>query len=124
MPILLVFLLTAACLPIEWPAPPFGLGRESSAALTAAAVFLPLTAAAALRGWVLRSLGRDPGRRIDVAQTYTWVRRGLFFVNVGAVGLSVLGLGWGWAVQQTLVAVQDGKPVLLPFAEFAVPLPY
>ena len=60
MPILIVFVLTASCLPAPWPAPPFGLGPGGSAALMAAAVILPLMAAFALRGWAIRAVRRDP----------------------------------------------------------------
>lgn len=34
MPILLILLVTAACLPVPWPAPPLGIGPEGAAALT------------------------------------------------------------------------------------------
>jgi STE24 endopeptidase len=124
MPILLVFLLAAVCLPIGWPPPPFGLGPAGSAALTLAAVGAPLAAAFALRTWVVRSLRDDPTRRVEVAQGYSRLRRVLFFGNVGAVALAVLGLGWGWTVQHVLVIERGGERVLAPFAELAVPLPY
>jgi STE24 endopeptidase len=124
MPILLIFLLAAACLPVEWPAPPFGLGPGGSAALTAAAVGLPLLAAFALRTWVVRTLARHPDRRSGVGQGYVRLRRVLFFVNVGAVALSIVGLGWGWTTQHLLTVPWNGDEILAPFAELAVPLPY
>jgi Zn-dependent protease with chaperone function len=125
MPILLVFLLTAACLDrIDWPSPPLGLGPRPAVALTAAAVLLPLVAAFAARTWAVRALGRDPSRRVEVAQGYARLRRLLFFVNLGAVAVAVLVLGWGWAVHRTLTVTHDGRPELAPFAELAVPLPY
>lgn len=128
MPILLIFLLTAACLPIEWCAPPFGLGVWGSAGLTAAAVALPLAAALALRTWAVRTLRGGEAPQSHVARVYSRLRRALFFVNIGAVALAVLGLGWGWTVQQLLAMDRpDDVPQpdrLLPFAELAVPLPY
>jgi STE24 endopeptidase len=124
MPILLVFALTAACLPVDWPAPLVGGGVETAAGLTAGAVGLSLAAALSLRVWVVRTLRREPVRKAAVAQTYTRFRRVLFFTNVGLAAVCVLVFGWGWLAQQSLVVDWGGKPVLAPFAELAVPLPY
>jgi Zn-dependent protease with chaperone function len=131
MPILLVFVLTAACLPVPWPRSPLGLDPEQSAALTAAAVAFALSAAFAVRTWVVRSLARDPGRRPEVGMGYARLRRVLFFANLGLVALAILGLGWG-ATVRTLTGVlpqPDGDEALswdgAPFgAELLVPLPY
>jgi Zn-dependent protease with chaperone function len=124
MPILLVFALVAACLTNDWPAPPFAPERTAAVALTTGAVALVLTAALILRTWVVRTLRRDPGRRIEVARAYGWWRRVLFFVNIGAAAACVLGFGWGWLTQQELLVSWNGKDLLAPFAELAVPLPY
>jgi Zn-dependent protease with chaperone function len=123
MPILLVFLLTAACLPVPWT-DPFGLGPRASVGLTAAAVLLPLVAAFTLRTWVVRTLSRQPGRKVDVGNGYLRLRRLLFFVNLGAVGLAVVGLGWGKTARESLMIAWDSATILAPFAELAVPLPY
>ncbi len=137
MPLLTVFLLTAACLPVAWWESPLGLDRRESARFTAAAVAAPLLLAFGLRTWVVRTLRRDPFRRPTVARAYGRLRQLLYFFNVGCVLLAVLGLGWGHTVQETLsvertVPWSDGRghvfhdrlPVMLPFAELAVPLPY
>src|SRR5262245_31214280 len=124
MPILLVFALTAACLPVKWPAPMVGDGPDSAVRLTTAAVAFSLMAAMALRTWVVRTLVRNPSRKIEVAQGYSRLRRLLFFVNIGLVVLCVVVFGWGWAVRWVFgVSGEDwqGAP---PFAELAVPLPY
>ncbi|QJW95669.1 M48 family metallopeptidase [Frigoriglobus tundricola] len=124
MPILLVFALVAACLPIDWPVPPFAPERETAAALTGGSVALVLALAFGLRTWVVVTLRRDPDRRIEVAQAYGRCRRLLFFVNIGAVAACVLSFGWGWLVRSQLQVQWNGESQLAPFAEFAVPLPY
>ncbi len=124
MPILLVFALIAACLPVEWPQPPFAPERETAFALTVGAVTLVLALALALRTWVIRTLRRDPTRRYEVARAYNWWRRALFFVNIGMVAACVLVFGWGWLAQRELLIFWNKSAQLAPFAELAVPLPY
>jgi STE24 endopeptidase len=124
MPILLVFALTAACLPVDWPAPLFGGGLETAATFTITAVSLSLVAAFALRTWVIRTLQRSPDRKIEVAQVYGRLRRRLFFTNMGMVATCVLVFGWGWLTKKLLLVDWGGQERLAPFAELAVPLPY
>jgi STE24 endopeptidase len=128
MPILLVFALTAACLPVKWQAPLFGGGHEAAIAFAAIAVGFSLFAAIFLRTWVVRTLHREPIRKGEVASVYSRLRRLMFFVNVGLVALCVLVFGWGELVRSTLVYEGEvdpfGDPLLMPFAELAVPLPY
>lgn len=124
MPILLVLFVTAACLPVPWPAPPLGLAAGGAAGLTGGLVAASLLTAAALRTWVVRALGRDPTRRVEVGRVYGRLRRLLGLTNMALSAAAVAGLGWGWAVQNTLTVVRDGYDLLAPFAELAVPLPY
>jgi STE24 endopeptidase len=134
MPILLVFALIAACLPIDWPEPvwwnnhgfdsPQEPAPETALAVSTGAVGGVLLIAFALRTWVVRTLRRDPGRRIEVARVYGRARRALFFLNVSTAAACVLGFGWGWLVQHDLMVERGGKQVVAPFAELAVPLPY
>jgi STE24 endopeptidase len=124
MPILLVFALVAACLPVEWPEPPYNPPYEVALGLTGGSVALVLAVALVLRGWVIRTLRRDPTRRIEVAHAYGRWRRILFFVNISTAAMCVLGFGWGWLVRRELVVSWAGRLELAPFAEFAVPLPY
>lgn len=123
MPILVILFLTAACMPAPWPNP-FGLSLRQSAFATAVAISVPIGCAIAVRRWVLRTLKRDPDRRAEVGDRYDRIRRGLFFMNVGAVILAVLGSGWGASVWNALTISWHGHQELLPFAELAVPLPY
>jgi Zn-dependent protease with chaperone function len=124
MPILLVFVLIAACLPLPWREPPLGPPRAAAAALTGGAVAAVLAAAFVLRTWVVRTLCREPARRIEVAHAYGRWRRILFFVNIGTAAACVLAFGWGWLTQHELLVSWHGKTELAPFAELAVPLPY
>jgi Zn-dependent protease with chaperone function len=127
MPILLVFALTAACVPVRWPAPLVGGGEEVAVGFAAGVVALSLAAAFALRTWVIRALRRDPGRKMEVAVAYGWFRRLFFFANLGLVAASVVAFGWGWYVQNTLIVFDTAggsRATLAPFAELAVPLPY
>ena len=124
MPILLVFALTAACLPIEWPAPLLGGGVELAITSTAAALAISWAGSIVVRVWVVRSLRRDPLRKPAVVAVYSRFRRLMFFANIGLVALCVLVFGWGWATQQVLLVEWHGHLRLAPFAELAVPLPY
>jgi Zn-dependent protease with chaperone function len=127
MPILLIFALTAACVPVRWPAPLVGGGEEIAVGFAVGTVALSLFAALALRTWVIRTLRRDPGRKVEVAVAYGWCRRLLFFANLGLAVACVVAFGWGWYVQNTLIMFDppgSSRAVLAPFAELAVPLPY
>src|SRR5687768_15119662 len=124
MPILLVFALTAACLPIDWPAPLVGGGVEVAAALTGAAVGTSLLGAMLVRVWVVRALRREPMRKSSVVGAYSRIRRFMFFANLALVALCVLVFGWGWATHQLFVIEWNGRSQLAPFAELGVPLPY
>lgn len=124
MPILLVFSLAAACIPVDWPAPLVGGGVEVAVALSALAVGASLSVAVSLRRWVIRTLRQDYGRKIEVAQVYSRIRRLMLYVNLGLVAACVVAFGWGWAVQRTLVVEWHGQWRLAPFAELIVPLPY
>jgi len=126
MPILVVFALTAACLPVRWPAPVFGHGATAAVGFTFAAVCLSVIISFAIRTWVVRVLRVNPSRRSEVAETYIRLRRIMFFTNVALVGLCVLVFGWGWFVQRTFVVSDphDYGLLLAPFAELLVPMPY
>src|SRR5579872_261652 len=124
MPILLIFALVAACLPVKWPAPLFGGGLETAMSFTVTAVLLSLSSAYALRTWVVRTLAQSPDRKIEVAQAYAYFRRSLFFINMGLIATCVLLFGWGWLTQEVFTQELNGRQILAPFAELAVPLPY
>jgi Zn-dependent protease with chaperone function len=115
-------------LPVRWPEPLLGGAKGVAVGFAAASVALSLLIAIGLRTWVVRTLHRTPIRKVEVVNVYSRVRRVMFFVNVGLAALAVLVFGWGWFVRETLVVPGrfdvHGDPLLLPFAELAVPLPY
>ena len=123
MPILLVLLLSAACLPTEWPNP-LELSPPIAAVCTAAVVLVPLTLSFLLRTWVVRSLARDPSDRCEVGTFYDRARRMLFSLNLGLVAAAIAGLGWGPAVWDRFTLEWRGQTLLVPFGELAVVLPY
>jgi STE24 endopeptidase len=123
MPIFLILTLVAACLPVPWPEPLFG-DLETAATFTVTTVTLLLSAAYALRTWVIFTLNRSPSRKLEVAQVYARFRRHLFFINMGMAAICVLLFGWGRLTQELLVVNWNGELIPAPFAELTVPLPY
>jgi STE24 endopeptidase len=126
MPILLVFALTAACMPVGWPEPLVGGGERAAAGLTVAAVGLSALLSFAVRTWVVRTLRGSPSRKIEVMDGYARLRRVLLFVNLGLAASCVLAFGWGWYVHEAARVADPlgGDPLLAPFAELLVPAPY
>ncbi|HEV3386750.1 MAG TPA: M48 family metalloprotease, partial [Gemmata sp.] len=127
MPLFLIFTLVAACFPFPWPEPwkEIGEGRETAISFTITAVCISLSAAFALRTWVILTLQKSPGRKVEVAQAYARLRRYMYFINLGISAICILVFGWGWLVTKELLVVDwGGEAMLAPFAELAVPLPY
>ncbi|MBA4186937.1 MAG: hypothetical protein C0467_02860 [Planctomycetaceae bacterium] len=126
MPILLVFAITAACLPVRWPAPLIGDGVNVAVGFTAVALFLSLSISITLRTWVVRTLRASPARKSEVAETYIRIRRIMLFANMGLVAMCIFVFGWGWFVQRTFVVfdTHESEFLLAPFAELLVPAPY
>jgi Zn-dependent protease with chaperone function len=123
MPILLVLLLSAACLPVAWPNP-LNLSSRESLLATAVVVLIPLAVATMLRRRVVNALHRDPFRRTEIGAAYDRIRRIMLFLNLGLIALAVAGLGWGQAVWAKFTMEWNGEPTLVPFGELAVVLPY
>lgn len=123
MPILLVLLLSAACVPAEWPNP-LGLEPRDSTILTAAAVLLSLSTAFALRTWVVAGIARDPQRRVAIGTRYDRLRRILLFSNLALVALLIATFGWGPAVWSRFTVEWNGESLLAPLGELAVIAPY
>jgi STE24 endopeptidase len=120
MPLLLLLLLTLACLPIEWPRPMFGLGPEGSAALTGVVVVGLLVVARLFTAATIRQIVRDPNERESVCRAHGLRRLILFFLNLGGFAVVLIYCGWGWTVREVLTF--DGR--YLPGAELIVLAPY
>lgn len=124
MPLVTLFLLLAACLPVAWPQSPLGLSPRASLLATTLAVAFSLSLSAMLSRWVVRTLRTDPFRWVEVVGLYLRVRTILYFLNLSLVIGIILGLGWGATVQQWCLVEHHGELVLAPLAELLVPLPY
>ncbi len=122
MPFLILLFLVLTALPLPWPDPPFGWHLRGSLLATAAAVALPVAAAAGLARRTRRRLLSEPGHREQILRSYA---RGRLLSVLGLMAAHVLaltGLGWGWAVR-TLTGTT--APEELPFgAELLVMAPF
>lgn len=112
--------LFLACLPIDWPPPPNGLGPRGSAVLTACTVVVLLIISRLFTLGTVARLARDPGDREGAGRAHSLRRLLFFFLNLGGFGLVLVGCGWGWSVRQLLTV--DG--LYLPGAELLILAPY
>jgi STE24 endopeptidase len=125
MPFLLLISLMLACLPIPWPAPPFGFSALQSTLATAGALLAVLLATALIAHRTTSRLATRPQRRAETLRRYDIARRLHFFATLGAFGLTLYSLGWGWTVQTVArVPRSDGPPALAPGAELLILLPF
>lgn len=120
MPLLLLLCLILACLPIDWPGPPFGLGPAAGAALTAGVVVGLLVIARLFTTATLTQLGQRPDDRDLILRAHVLRRRAYFFLGLAGFGLMLGGCGWGFTA--TRVMTVDDQ--LLPGAELVVLAPY
>ncbi len=124
MPILLILLTIAACLPTSRFARPDGFTRLDSAVATLVTMALPVLLTALACRWAVRTLAADPAARPRVARRYGWARRRLPLLTLLAAVLSVVGWGWSDTVAQTAAVRVGFYWRLAPFAELLMPLPY
>lgn len=102
MPLLLLLLLTLACLPIDWPAPILDVGHTGSAALTGGIVAGLLLIARLFTSLTLHRLQRDPDDRLAASRAHGLRRLAFFFLNVTGFALALIPAGWGWTVRESL----------------------
>ncbi len=117
MPILIILLLAAACLPVAWPAPFIPLDASEVAGFAGAFVVGSVSLTALLSASVARRARYD---RPFAVGLYLRQRQRLATGNLLGTAALVLG-GWGWAVRE-LASDESGR--LFPFAELLVPAPY
>jgi Zn-dependent protease with chaperone function len=131
MPLLLLISLLIACLPLDWPEPPNGIGVPGSAILTGSVVAGLLIVARAFS--LLTSFRIASGvDHVAVARADALRRRLFYYLVIGGLWFIVLRCGWGWASRDLLTAHQymnDGNSVTeiappIPGAEVLVLVPY
>ncbi len=132
MPLLLLLLLTVACLPenwrrvLDWGSPVRDF--EVSAALTWGGVGLVVASAAAIARWVERSIRRHQDARDFVLGRYASLKffHLLFFISFYICALYLLG--WGWAVQSLSSLAGGPSPerasLMLPGTEVLLLAPF
>ncbi len=103
MPLLLLLLLTVACLPENWPLThDWGSQTRSlelSSAFTWGGIVLVVAAAAALASWVRRSIRNRPEPRESILRRYLSWKFYHLVLLIGFYVVSLYLLGWGWTVQ-------------------------
>src|SRR4051794_2632168 len=83
MPLLLLVSLIIACLPLEWPGPPAGVGVRGSAVLTGSVVILLLITSRVFSLVTVFRVARHPEAREAIGRAHS-LRRLLFvFLNLG-----------------------------------------
>jgi Zn-dependent protease with chaperone function len=124
MPLLLLLMLTLACLPDHWPPPWAWIGSaEWTIVYTWLAVVAVVAFAGLLTAHMRRLLARAPGQRERLLHRYhTWRfyhQIGLFLIY----GVVLYIFKWGWAVQ--ILSAPAGPPdaPLFPGAELFVLAP-
>jgi Zn-dependent protease with chaperone function len=132
MPILLLLLLTVACLLERFPPPPVAElvvpTPALCAVLTWAGVALLLLLAYVI-GWLVRRQARSNYLdREHIQRRFANWRSGHMLAMVIFYGLALYVLGWGWTVQKLcewLVPAQGSRALpLLPGAEFVILAPF
>lgn len=123
MQFLVLLLLSVACMPIRWPAPPDWIGYRGGILLTWGAVASIVGAVLGLARWTRGTLSRDPSLSLMILRRQGKWR---FYHLISMVGVFVLALyvfGWGWIVQG---GVPPDLPAVdqLPGAELLVLAPF
>ena len=131
MPLLLLLLLTVACLPENWPLildwGSFRINLLFASGLTWLGIALIIFAAAWLAHKVQLSIRAHPQARETLLQQYARRRYYHLLGLIGFYTLALYVLGWGWSIQSlgALVDASEGKShVLLPGTELLLLAPF
>jgi Zn-dependent protease with chaperone function len=120
MPIFLILFVTAACLPIGWPAPPAGFDATDAILCVAGLATLPIAFAAVISLSAIRTLRGHSELRSATAQKFGRLRRLVVLLNFTVLAADLFLLGWGDVVRKSIT--WEGR--LAPFAELLVPGPF
>lgn len=129
MPILLILLLVASVLDLNWPAAVVPLTGELTVGLTVGLVSLSLLGSAVVSFRTAAVLNRHPDhqRQTKAARLYGRWRQVAFYLNVAITAVAIFVFGWGHWVRAAFTPEPTGEaplPDLAPFAELLVPAPY
>lgn len=118
MPFLLLMILMAASMPVQWPEPYFDLDPIQCVAATGACILGFLLICWIVSRRTVRQLiasKSDPERTDRIGNRYGRIRTLLFVGSLGLFAFVLFVLGWGWAVSDLLtIRIQDGKWIDLP----------
>jgi len=135
MPVLLVLLLVASVLDLNWPAAalPFWMPTESgewvagplppalTVALTASLVGLSVLTSFAVSLRTARVLHHHPERRARAARVYARWRQVAFYLNLGITAAAIFAFGWGHWVHTTFLDLPSAAEVAAVMAGDADP---
>jgi STE24 endopeptidase len=127
MPLLLLLLLTLACLPVQWPALALHLGSDRQMALVSSGltwllVVLLAAVAAGLARRTRRLLANSALSREAVLQRYGRYRTYHLLAVFLAFGIMLARLGWGWTVR--FWCMLEDSQNLFPGAELLTLAPF
>ncbi len=121
MPILLILLLTLACLPDSWPRPGSWIASPGvSVTLTWAAAGLLIGFAYLLSGRIRHHLEKETMSRSKIVKSYYRGRRYHLFGLIGAFLLALYVLGYGWGLHE----IWQSNGELLPAVDVILLAPF
>lgn len=124
MQFLLLLVLSFICLVPRWPAPPDGITREESVALSALAVGFVVFLASFTAQYVRQVVRHDPGRREQMLSRYATLRFYHLLLLIGTSFLVLYVCGWGNFVEWLCTIDPEGQPWILPGAELLLLVPF
>ena len=124
MPYLLLICLMIACIPIDWPRPPWGFDRWQGAYLTGASDLILLLLAVLASRRIVASLRKEGPNRFSISKRYALFRTGYSFLCMANFAAALLLFGWGWASREICVVIEDEHRTLAPGAELLTLVPF